>query len=118
MSIARSWETPQLANLRTAAASTRAAALVAFAGTAVQAGDDKEGQKDVTQTIVGMTCGACCTKVETAVNELEGVVAAKADYEAGSAIISYVEGEITVDQIVATINEKTTFKASVPKPKA
>ena len=93
-------------------------ALVAFAGTAVQAGDDKEGQKDVTLTIVGMTCGACCTKVETAVNELEGVVAAKADYEAGSATITYVEGEITVDQIVATINEKTSFKASVPKPKA
>jgi copper chaperone CopZ len=93
-------------------------ALVAFAGTAVQAGDDKEGHKDVTLTIVGMTCGACCTKVETAVNELEGVIAAKADYEAGSATITYVEGEITVDQIVATINEKTSFKASVPKPKA
>jgi len=93
-------------------------ALVAFAGTAVQAGDDKEGQKDVTLAIVGMTCGACCTKVETAVNELEGVIAAKADYKAGSATITYVEDEITVDQIVATINEKTSFKASVPKPKA
>ena len=93
-------------------------ALVAFAGTAVQAGDDKEGQKDVTLTIEGMTCGACCTKVETAVNDLEGVVAAKADYKAGSATITYVEGKVTVDQIVATINEKTSFKTSVPEPKA
>ena len=93
-------------------------ALVAFAGTAVQAGDEKEGQTDETLAIEGMTCGACCTKVETAVNELEGVVASKADYEAGSATITYIEGEITVDQIVATINEKTSFKASVPKPKA
>ena len=93
-------------------------ALVAFAGTAVQAGDDKEGQMDVTLAIEGMTCGSCCTKVETAVNELEGVVASKADYEAGSATITYVEGEVTVDDIVATINEKTSFKASVPKPKA
>jgi copper chaperone CopZ len=93
-------------------------ALVAFAGTAVQAGDTKEGQKDVTLAIKGMTCGGCCTKVETAVNELEGVVASMADYKAGRATITYVEGEITVDQIVATINEKTSFKASVPKPKA
>jgi copper chaperone CopZ len=93
-------------------------ALVVFAGTAVQAGDDKEGQTDVKLTIVGMTCGACSMKVETAANELEGVVTATADYEAGSATITYVEGEVTVDQIVAIINEKTSFKASVPKPKA
>ena len=93
-------------------------ALVAFAGTAVQAGDDKEGQTDVTLAITGMTCGACSTKVETAVNKLEGVVATKADYEAGSATITYVEGKVTVEQIVTTINEKTSFKASVPKPKA
>ena len=93
-------------------------ALVVFAGTAVQAGDDKDGPMDLTLTLEGMTCGACCTKVETAVNELEGVVEAKADYEAGSATITYVEGEVTVDQIVAVINEKTSFKASVPKPKA
>ena len=93
-------------------------ALVAFAGTAVQAGDNEEGHTDVTLTIEGMTCGSCCTKVETAVNKLEGVVAAKADYEAGSATVTYVEGEVTVDQIVATINEKTSFKASIPKPKA
>jgi len=93
-------------------------ALVAFAGTAVQAGDDKEGHKDVTLTIVGMTCGDCCTKVETALNDLEGVVTAKADYEAGSATITYVEGEVTVDQIVTVINEKTSFKASAPKSKS
>ena len=93
-------------------------ALVAFAGTAVQAGDAKEGQTDVTLAIEGMTCGACCTKVETAVDGLDGVVAAKADYEAGSATITYVKGEITIDEIVAAINEKTSFKTSVPEKKA
>ena len=54
-----------------------------------------EGQTDVTLAIEGMTCGNCCMKVETAVNELEGVVAAKADYKAGRATITYVEGEVT-----------------------
>jgi copper chaperone CopZ len=103
--------------IRFASAVLAVLVLAVFAGTAVQAGDDKEGRTDVTLTIVGMTCGACSTKVETAVNKLEGVVAAKADYEAGSATITYLEGEVTVDQIVATINEKTSFKASVPKPK-
>ncbi len=71
-----------------------------------------EGQAQVQLAISGMTCGACCTKVETAAKELAGVVDAKADYQKGQATITYETAKVDVDKIVSTINEKTSFKAS------
>lgn len=73
-----------------------------------------EGQTRVMLEVTGMTCGSCCTKVETAVKDLDGVVSASADYEKGIATIVYVSETITVETIVETINEETSFKASVP----
>ena len=91
-------------------------AVVAAAG--AWADDLPKGQARTEINIEGMTCGGCCTKVETALAELEGVVAAKADYKAGKAMVTYVEKEVSVDQIVATINEKTSFKAKAPQKKS
>jgi len=75
------------------------------------------GQARVEIPITGMTCGDCCTKVETAVKTLAGVVDAKADYKKGVATITYKEDQIGVEKIVATINEKTSFKAKAPETK-
>jgi copper chaperone CopZ len=84
-----------------------------------QAGEQKldEGQASVVIPVTGMSCGACCVKIETAVKELDGIVTAKADYEAGNATITYVEDKLSVETIVETINEKTSFKASMPEEK-
>ena len=73
------------------------------------------GQARVVIPVTGMTCGSCCVKVETAVVKLDGIVAAKADYQKGRATVTYVEDKVTVDKIVETINDKTSFKASMPK---
>ncbi len=77
-----------------------------------------EGQAQVELAISGMTCGNCCTKVETAVKTLAGVVDAKADYQKGVATITYQKDQVNVDKIVATINEKTSFKAKAPENKS
>jgi copper chaperone CopZ len=95
--------------------------LLAVAG--VSAGDAKnvepaEGQAQVILAVEGMTCGGCCTKVETAMNGLEGIVAASADYQEGTATITYETEKVTVEKIVKTINEETSFKASMPKKNA
>ena len=74
-----------------------------------------EGQVQTTVEVSGMTCGGCCVKVETAVNKLEGVVAAKADYEKGKAMVTYMEDKVSVEKIVETINTETSFKASMPE---
>jgi len=76
-----------------------------------------EGQARVEIAVTGMTCGNCCTKVETAVKTLAGVVDAKADYEKGVATITYKTDQVDVDKIVATINEKTSFKATAHENK-
>ncbi len=91
------------------------ALVAAYAGSEPPEQELPEGQTRVVVSIKGMTCGACCTKVETAMKELDGIVAAKADYQEGWATITYVEDKVTVKKIVDTINSETSFKASMPK---
>ncbi len=88
----------------------------AFAGSGD--GDEPlaEGQARVVIPVTGMTCGGCCVPVESAVNKLEGVVNAKADYDKGRATVVYEESKVTVKEIVDAINT-TSFKASMPEKK-
>ena len=91
-----------------------AIAAIAIVG-AVQAEETKQlpkGQAKTLVTIQGMTCGACTSKVEAVVAELKGVVEVKADYEKGTASVTYITEQVDVNKIIATINEKTDFKAA------
>lgn len=94
-------------------------ALLLLASFAVIAGEGElpEGQAEATIAITGMTCGACCTKVETAVAKLDGVVKVKADYEQNVAMVVYETAKLDVAKIVEAINEKTSFKAKAPVEK-
>jgi len=95
------------------------ASFVAVAGeTSADKAALPEGQARVELAISGMTCGGCCTKVESAAKEVAGVVDAKADYQKGVATITYKTAEVDVDKIVSAINEKTSFKAKAPEKKA
>ena len=93
------------------------AVLAAPAGTAEETPEQElpSGQARVVIPVEGMTCCGCCVKIETAVDKLEGVVDSNADYEKGKATVTYVEDKVTVKKIVETINNKTSFKASIPK---
>ena len=93
------------------------AVVAAYAGTPAATPDQElpDGQARVVVPVEGMSCGACCVKVETAMKGLDGVVASKADYQKGQATVTYVKDKVTVKQIVETINSKTSFKASMPK---
>ena len=98
------------------------AMMVALSLAAVASGEKgkpalPEGQAQVQLAISGMTCGACCTKVETAAKELAGVVDVKADYQKGQATVTYETAKVNVDKIVSTINEKTSFKAKAEEKK-
>jgi len=92
--------------------------LLVLASPAVLAGEKSElpeGQAMTAIEVTGMSCGSCCTKVETAVAELDGVVKVKADYDKGVAMVVYEMEKVDVDQIVETINTKTSFKAKAPE---
>jgi copper chaperone CopZ len=85
-----------------------------LASPAVFAGDEgelAEGQAMAALEVTGMTCGGCCTKVETAVAKLDGVVKVKADYKKGVATVIYEKDKVDVKKIVETINTETSFKA-------
>jgi copper chaperone CopZ len=95
--------------------------LLALTSTAAVAGDSEklpEGQAMAAIEVSGMSCGACCTKVETAVANLEGVVKVKADYEKGMTKVIYETAKVDVDQIVKAINTETSFKAKASKEKS
>ena len=78
-------------------------------------GDLPEGQAMAAIEVSGMSCGSCCTKVETAVAKLDGVVKVKADYEKGVTKVIYETDKTNVEQIVKVINAETSFKAKASK---
>ncbi len=93
-------------------------AVLVLCSPALVAGEEEElpeGQAKAAISITGMTCGVCCTKVETALASLDGVVKVKADYEANVAMVVYETEKVDVDAIVETINTKTSFKAEAPE---
>ena len=74
-----------------------------------------EGQAMAAIEVSGLTCGACCTKVETAVAKMDGVVKVEADYEKGMTQVVYETSKTDVDSIVKVINTETSFKAKAAK---
>jgi len=92
--------------------------LVSSAGLAGDKAEMAEGQTKAAIKVTGMTCSGCCNKVETAVAKLDGVVKVEADYEKGVAMVVYEKDKIDLEQIIETINTKTSFKAKAPAEKA
>jgi len=94
-------------------------AVMFLAAPAILADQDlPEGQSSAAISITGMTCGKCCTKVETAVTKLDGVIKVEADYEKNVAMVVYETDKVDVAKIVETINSETSFKAEVEKETA
>ena len=94
-----------------------AAALPALAQAAEESTQQAPGVEKVTLPVRGMTCGSCSGIIRDELRKLKGVVTVTADYEKGTATVTFVKDQVTVEQIVATIN-KTGFKASLPPPAA
>ena len=63
--------------------------------------------------IAGLTCGSCSDKVTTALQGVEGVLAAAVDYQSGEAVISFDDKKTTADALLAAIVE--TGYAAEPK---
>lgn len=58
----------------------------------------------------------CAATVERVAGRLEGVVSVEADYIQGTATVTYDPAQTSPEQIVATINEQTFYRASLPEP--
>ena len=68
---------------------------------------------EVNIPVQGMTCGSCEYHIETEVKQKDGIVEIKADHIKALAHVKYDSSKISLDQLVAAINE-TGYKASKP----
>ena len=71
--------------------------------------------KSISLHISGMGCNACSQKIETALNALNGVEAAKVDLEKAEVEISYNSDLLTLEDLKFTI-EKTGYQPSEKTP--
>jgi copper chaperone CopZ len=63
--------------------------------------------------VEGMPCGACAISVKTALTRLDGVQEATVSFEKKEAEVRYVEGKVTVEQMIEAVN-KLGYIASRP----
>lgn len=68
----------------------------------------------VTKTLLveGMTCAACSTRIDKALNKIEGVVKANVNLSTNKATIQYPSGLLDEEDLIKVV-EKTGYKAEV-----
>ncbi len=79
-----------------------------------------EQSKDLSRVVIpveGMTCGGCVVSIKIALKRMDGIVEVDGDHEKGTATVTYRRDKVSVERIVDRINEKTSFKASLPEKK-
>lgn len=69
---------------------------------------------DVELAIGGMTCASCAARIEKKLNRMEGVEAT-VNYATEKAKVSYAQGDLSVQDLIATV-EKTGYTAAEPPP--
>jgi copper chaperone CopZ len=70
--------------------------------------------------IEGMTCSACATAAKVALKKLDGVTDAKVSFDDKEAVVEYLEGKVTLEQMVEAVNGlgyKATAKSELGKDK-
>ncbi|MFD6990374.1 heavy metal translocating P-type ATPase [Streptomyces sp. NPDC059943] len=69
---------------------------------------------DVELAIGGMTCASCAARIEKKLNRMDGVEAT-VNYATEKAKVSYAKGDLSVQDLIATV-EKTGYTAAEPPP--
>lgn len=93
------------------------AALLLMAFACQKATETKQTQPIIAEIdipVQGMTCGSCEHHIETEVSRQAGVIEIDADHEKAIAHVKYDSTRISLNQLVAAINE-TGYTASMPE---
>lgn len=94
---------------------TLAAMMVLITTLAFSSRAQEAVEKRTTLKVSGMSCGECAKTVEKEAQKIEGVKAVTVDRSKGEAEITYDPAKTSPEAIAKTINQKTGFKAEVPK---
>ncbi len=65
--------------------------------------------------ITGMTCGGCAATVSRVLDKTQGVLDQEVKFPGDVAVITYDPEKVKPEDLVAAIEEKTSFKAEVKK---
>ncbi|PLX15668.1 MAG: hypothetical protein C0599_16300 [Salinivirgaceae bacterium] len=63
----------------------------------------------------GMTCTGCEKTIEANVNKLEGIGSIKADHKAGTAVLTYDESNVDIEEVKKVMAEKGYTVTAVKK---
>ena len=94
---------------------TFAAMIVLMSTLAFWTSTQEAVEKQTTLKVSGMSCGECAKTVEKEAKNIPGVKTAKVDQPKGEAEITYDPAKTSPEAIAKTINQKTGFKAELPK---
>ena len=89
---------------------------IAFSGGLSAIAEETEAPSATDETnavilkISGMTCGACSTKVKTALEKCEGVIKAEVSHKTGEAVVKVAQGKTDTEGLIEAI-KKAGFKA-------
>lgn len=79
---------------------------------------ERRGGKEVKLKITGLTCAGCNSHLSTLLSEMAGIIDNSVEYPGDIAVIQYDPEKLKVDEIIAIIEEKTSYKAEVCKEKS
>lgn len=65
---------------------------------------------EVTITVYGMSCDHCKSAVEDALNSLTGVSSAEVDLDGETAVISYDENKVEIEDLKSAITEAGPYE--------
>lgn len=69
-------------------------------------------EEKVKLNLIGMTCAACATRIEKALNKVEGVTNAAVNLATEKASVEFIPGNTNVDQLIAAV-KKAGYDAKV-----
>lgn len=67
--------------------------------------------------VTGLTCAGCASHLYKVLKETKGVVDNSVEYPGDIAVVDYDPKQTQPEKLIAAIQEKTTYKAEVLKPK-
>lgn len=94
---------------------TVAAMIVLISTLAFSSSAQEPAEKRTTLKVSGMSCNECAKTVEKEAKKIEGVKTVSVNQPKGEAEITYEPAKTSPAAIAKTINQKTGFKAEVPK---
>ena len=67
--------------------------------------------------VTGLTCAGCASHLYKVLKETKGVIDNSVEYPGDIAVVDYDPKQTQPEKLIAAIEEKTTYKAELLKPK-